>query len=165
MAKIVLEVPLVTQGQNPICWVACTAMILSYKQRRSVTVGEINNGFDPSNSSMTNPATSWSVFYAILDDLGIESTGPAMSPAISYIHDILVVHGPFILTHLTRALAPTVTGVGTHAVVVTGIDTGTGQCFYNNPWGSKNTPVSAGTIQSAMEDLWQQNIRSVAYVA
>ena len=162
--RLVYSVPVVLQGQNPICWVACAAMIMSFKQHRSVTVGEINNGFDPSNSSMSNPATSWSVFYTILNNLGFTSIGPRVSPGVDYLLGILRSHGPFILTHYTSTLAPSVRGVGTHAVVITGIDMTADKVFFNNPWGNRNAFVSVSTILESMERLWSQNIRSVAYI-
>ena len=164
MARIIYKVPVVRQGQNPICWVACAAMVLSFKEKRSVTVGEINNGFDPSNSSMKNPAATWDAFYDILDGLGFVSTGPQMSPGVAYIEDILSIYGPFILTHYTKTLAPKSTDPGTHAVIITGVDTRIRKCFYNNPWGKANIDVPAATIQGAMESLWLTGIRSVAYV-
>ena len=159
------SVPMVAQGPNPICWVACAAMVLSFKQGRSVTVGEINAGFDPSNSSMRNPATSWPVFYAILDDLGFVSERHPMSPGVDMILSLLRFRGPFILTHYTNTLAPAVPGVGTHAVVINGIDMNTGEVFFNNPWGTRNQVTTISTIQGSMERLWNQNIRSVAYIA
>ena len=158
------SVPMVAQGPNPICWVACAAMILSYKRQRSVTVGEINNGFDPSNSSIANPATSWPVFYTLLDDLGFKSTGPYISPSEDFLLNLLRFEGPFILTHYTKTLAPAVTGVGTHAVVVTGIDMTKDVCFFNNPWGIRNAETPITTILGSMELLWSQNIRSVAHL-
>ncbi|GEM_PF-1191538 len=162
--RIVHNVPMVAQGPNPICWVACAAMVMSFKQHRSVTVGEINNGFDPSNSSMTNPATSWPVFYDILSSLGFTSKGPRMSPSEDFLLDLVQWHGPFILTHYTSTLAPAITGVGTHAVVVTGLDMNADKCFYNSPWGTRNDSVSISTILGSMERLWQLGTRSVAYI-
>lgn len=158
------SVPMVAQGPNPICWVACAAMVLSFKQRRSVTVGEINDGFDPSNSSMRNPATTWPVFYTILDDLGFVSERHPISPGADMILSQLRFHGPFILTHYTQTLAPAIPGVGTHAVVITGIDMNSGDVFFNNPWGTRNQSTTIATILGSMERLWNQNVRSVAYV-
>ena len=88
MAIITHHVPMVRQYQSPICWVACAAMILSYRTRSSVTVESLI-GYDPGNSSILNPATSWGVMYRMLNDWGITSTGPQMSPAVSYIEEML----------------------------------------------------------------------------
>jgi ABC-type bacteriocin/lantibiotic exporter with double-glycine peptidase domain len=164
MAVISHDVPMVRQYQNPICWVACAAMILSYRTRTSVTVESLI-GYDPGRSSIMNPATSWAVFYRMLNDWGITSTGPQMSPSITYIEEMLRHNGPFILTHYTRTLAPRSTSPGTHAVVVSGINTNTRKCTYSNPWGTSNNSVDATTIQQSMQRLWLQSIRSVAYVS
>ena len=162
MAKITHIVPVVRQFQNPICWVACAAMILSFKERRSVTVDELL-GYDPGSSSITNPATSWQVMYDMLESWGITSTGPQMSPGVQYIVQLLQHEGPFILTHYTQTLAPSSTSPGTHAVVVTGIDTNKSECYFNNPWGTMGNKVAISTIQGSMERLWIRNLRSVAY--
>ena len=87
-----------------------------------------------------------------------------MSPAVSYIEEMLQHNGPFILTHFTKTLAPTITGTGTHAVVISGINTNTGKCSYSNPWGTSNNSVDISTVQQSMQRLWLQSLRSVAYV-
>lgn len=162
MATISHTVPMVRQFQNPICWVACSAMILSWRRAQSVTVESLI-GYDPGCSSIPNPATSWPVMYRMLNEWGITSTGPQMSPAVSYIESMLSENGPFILTHYTKTLAPGHTSPGTHAVVVTGINTNTGKCTYSNPWGTANNQVAISTIQASMQRLWLQQLRSVAY--
>lgn len=165
MSIISHAVPMVRQFQNPICWVACAAMVLSWRRGQSVTPVTVKSliGYDPGNSSIPNPATSWEMMYSMLNDWGIKSEGPQMSPAVSYIEDMLRVKGPFILTHYTKTLAPTTTSVGTHAVVVTGINTNTGQCTFSNPWGTSNNSVPISTIQGSMQRLWLLRFRSVAY--
>ncbi len=166
MATIRHSVPMVVQLQNPICWVACAAMILSWKRRQSVTIGDLLNGFDPSNSCIPNPAgSSWDRMYNMLSGWGITSVGPQICPAEAYITNILTNHGPFILTHYTSTLAPSVTGPGTHAVVVSGISTERGVCYFENPWGTANNEVPISTILAEMEKLWLLNLRSVAYAS
>jgi hypothetical protein len=162
MAVIAYNVPMVRQFQNPICWVACSAMILAWRRGQSVTVESLI-GYDPGSSSITNPATTWPVMYGMLNDWGITSTGPQMSPAVSYIERLLSENGPFILTHYVKTLAPTHTSPGTHAVVVTGINTNTGKCTYANPWGTANNQVAISTVQGSMQRLWGMQLRSVAY--
>lgn len=162
MAVISHNVPMVRQFQSPICWVACSAMILSWRQSRSVTVESLID-YDPGRSSIANPATTWPVMYQMLDGWGISSTGPQMSPAVSYIERILIENGPFILTHYVKTLAPTHSSPGTHAVVVTGINTNTGKCTYSNPWGSSGNQVDISTVQGSMQRLWMMQLRSVAY--
>ena len=164
MANIRYTVPMVVQLQNPICWVACAAMIRGWKRRQSVTIGDLLNGFDPSNACIANPAgNSWERMYEMLDDWGITSVGPQMCPATAYISGTLMDHGPFILTHYTTTLAPNVASPGTHAVVVSGINTNTGQCIYENPWGLAGQTVAINTVLAEMEKLWLLRLRSVAY--
>lgn len=164
MANIRYSVPMVEQMQNPICWVACAAMILGWRRRRTVPIGELLNGFDPSNSCIPNPAgSSWARMYEMLSDWGITSVGPQVCPATAYITNTLSAHGPFILTHYTATLAPSVTGPGTHAVVISGINTDTGLCYYENPWGTSNNSVAINTVLGEMEKLWLKSLRSVAY--
>ncbi len=164
MASIRYSVPMVVQLQNPICWVACAAMILGWKRRQTVSIGDLLNGFDPSNSCIPNPAgSSWDRMYEMLAGWGITSVGPQVCPATAYITNTLSEHGPFILTHYTSTLAPSVTGPGTHAVVVSGINTDAGLCYYENPWGTSGNSVSINTVLGEMEKLWLHNLRSVAY--
>lgn len=164
MAVIAHNVPMVHQFQNPICWVACSAMILSWRRAQPVTVESLI-GYDPARSSIGNPATSWPVMYRMLNDWGITSTGPQMSPATSYIERVLQENGPFILAHYVRTLAPSHTSPGTHAVVVTGINTITRKCTYSNPWGTANNQVDISTVQGSMQRLWLRQLRSVAYTS
>ncbi len=162
MPRITYSVPMVRQFQNPICWVACAAMIISYSEFRTATVRELL-GYDPSNSSIPNPATTWQIMYSMLNSWSIDSVGPQMCPATQYIVDTLRNKGPFILTHYTRTLAPSHSSPGTHAVVITGIDTTKNECYYNNPWGTMNNKVAINTVLSSMERLWNMNLKSVAY--
>ena len=162
--RLVYSVPMVRQGPNPICWLACVAMILSFKERRSVTIGELNDGFDPSNSSIGVLNSSWPEFYDQLSEFGFTSERSTMSPDVSYIYDIIRWHGPFILTHYAQFPAAIPNNGGTHAVVITGIDMNADKVFYNNPWGTRNDTTSIATIQRSMERLWQRNLKSVAYL-
>ncbi len=164
LTRIIYNVPLIRQGHNPICWVACAAMILSFKKHRPISIGDINNGFDPSNSSMSNPALTMSSFYRQLADLGFKVMGPHISPGVDFIPTQLADHGPFMLTHYTKTLAPAVQGLGTHAVVITGVDMEKDKVFFNNPWGHKNDSTSVSTIMGSLERLWAQNVKSVAYI-
>lgn len=165
MSIISHTVPMVRQFQSPICWVACAAMILSWRRRQNLSPVTVESliGFDPGNSSILNPAASWDIMYRMLNDWGIKSEGPQMCPDVSYIENLLRDKGPFILTHYTQTLAPTVTSAGKHAVVITGVNTNTGQCTFSNPWGTSNNSVPISTIQGSMERLWLLQLRSVAY--
>ena len=57
MVQTSYEVPVVEQGaENPICWIACLAMVESYVLQESIGVGNFTGGFDPSQACIGNPA-------------------------------------------------------------------------------------------------------------
>ena len=92
-----------------------------------------------------------------------------MSPAADYVENLLRNHGPFMLTHIVGTFSygaqwGAVTPGGSHAVVITGIDTAADRITFNNPWGDVNQPTSINSILSSMEGLMAQSIRSVAYM-
>lgn len=170
-ARIRLSVPMNIQGQNPICWIACVAMISSYKGRASVGIGAFTGGFEPSNSSIPNPVipnscASWPDQYRRLTSLGFvsEDPFPNRSPDAAYIEDVLRNHGPWMLIHVTSDLHSGIAPGTTHAVVITGIDTRTNQVWYNNPWGRVNEVTTVNSILLAMENLSRRGIRAVAYL-
>jgi len=171
MGQVYYDVPMIRQESNPICWLACVAMILSYDQQATVTIGSLNGGADPSNSCISNPAQSMADFYHRLDSYGFTSVNPQACPAQGYIENMLNEHGPFILTHLVQNFEygaqwghirsnPN----DTHAVVITGIDTDIGVAWMNNPWGDKDQSLTINSVLSSMEALFVRNIRSVAYL-
>ncbi len=165
-ASIRLSVPMNNQGQSPICWIACVAMILSYKGRASVGIGTFTGGFEPGNSSIPDPVTSWADIYRRLSSFGFvsENPFPNRSPDAAYIEDVLRKHGPWMLTHYTSDLHRGIAPGTTHAVVITGIDTRTNQVWYNNPWGRVDEVTTVNTILLAMENLLSQGIHAVTYI-
>ncbi|MGH7023568.1 MAG: C39 family peptidase [Caulobacteraceae bacterium] len=158
MGRIVYEVPLVTQGANPICWVACMAMVASERRGYSVGVDHFT-GFDPSNASIADPdGGDWAVLYRLLGRAGFNYA--ALSPNQSEIENTLASVGPFILSHKCAGfpygagwVAPK---TGVHAVVITGYDSAIngGQCWMNNPWGNKDRAILASAIVAAIV-AWQ----------
>jgi hypothetical protein len=173
MGRVVYEVPLVTQGQNPICWVPCMAMVESERMGYSIGVGKYTNGFDPSISCMpelSSDSNDWEGQYRKLASFGFGTT--ALSPDANQVESFLRDHGPFILLHMTNGFpynyygAPPITsGMATHAVVITGIDSrlGTGLGWFNNPWGEKDRPITTLSIITAMSKMQSFGIRPVAY--
>lgn len=160
-------VPMVAQRQNPICWIASSAMILSYKNRSSQGLEPLTGGFDPSSSSIPNPTTSWADQYLRLTALGFvsEDPFPDRSPDAAYIENLLRAHGPWMLTHLATDILPGIfSPTSTHAVVITGIDIGTGRVWFNNPWGVRDQITTVNAILAAMEHLFSRGIRAVAYI-
>lgn len=174
MGAIHFSVPMRRQGPNPICWIACLAMIASFKRSASVGIGSLTGGYDPSNSSIPDPVRGWNDFYNRLASFGFVSENPSVSPSADYIEDLLRRHGPFMLTHLARGFAYGPQWAGqqfqpnsSHAVVITGIDTVQGTVTFNNPWGDVNQSAPVNGILQSMVALFAQpsgGIRSVAYI-
>lgn len=178
MGTIHYDVPMIRQEQNPICWIACVAMIASFKSLSSVGIRNFTGGFDPSNSCIPDPVNGWQDFYNRLNAFGFTSINPNMCPAASYVEDLLRAHGPFMLTHYVSTLpygpagSQQATAQATvlaaspdavHAVVITGVNTDTGIAKMNNPWGDKDQNVPLSSVLMSMETLFILNIRSVAY--
>lgn len=169
MSRIVYDVPVVIQAQNPICWVACMAMVASYHSRSSVGVGRFANGFDPSNSSIPNPANGWEDFERRMFGFGFVST--AIQPTPDALVAGLERCGPIILSHFCIGFpyGPNWGAItdqnAKHAVVITGIDTSIngGLCWMNNPWGDKDVPISVQNVLTAVMKIQAINHRPIAY--
>ena len=174
MAVISWRVPMVKQGSNPICWVACAAMLLAHKRNSSITIGSLI-GSDPSNSSIGNPAGgSWNKNRRILEKWGFHCVTPNVSPGPEYIEGILKLHGPFMLLHRTEGFpydsrfgpfcSPLLAPNSSHAVVITGIDTSSHNCLFNNPWGTSDKPVSIAIVGEAIEAMSTPQTFPIAYL-
>ena len=170
MGRVVYDVPMVIQAQNPICWVACLAIVTSYKRRISVGIGQFMQGLDPSTSSIPNPTQGWDDHYARLSSFGFISV--ALNPNPDEIENTLRTCGPFVLTHQCNGFPygpgrPVLTSGG-HAVVITGIDSSIngGQCWMNNPWGDKDMPILTSAVMTVISSMQSvgSNIRAVAYL-
>jgi hypothetical protein len=165
MGQIRYSVPMRRQEQNPICWIACVAMIRSFKGKISLGIGEFTGGFDPSNSSIPDPVNGWDDFYRRLERFGFQSENPNMSPNAVYIEAMLRQHGPWMLTHLAGDVLPGTFQPGaTHAVVITGVDTNTNQVWFNNPWGTVDEVRTCSTILLAIGNMITGSIRPIAYM-
>lgn len=171
MSRIVYDVPLVTQAQNPICWVACMAMVASYHTRTSVGVGRYANGHDPSDSCIQNLYTGdFKVYRQALARFGFVSM--FSHPCAESILDLLQNRGPLILSHFCAGF-PYGPGRGAisdphaaHAIVITGIDTDNrvGLCWMNNPWGDKDQPVPISAIVLAIMKMQAADHNPIAYM-
>ncbi|MGH7460171.1 MAG: papain-like cysteine protease family protein [Longimicrobiales bacterium] len=101
MGRVVYDVPLVTQVANPICWVACMAMVASERLGVSVGVGRYTNGFDPSNSSIANHALGrLRLTQQLMRQAGFTSV--AIGASGNDVEDVLRAQGPFIFTHFCK---------------------------------------------------------------
>ena len=158
MGRIYYDVPLVDQGDNPICWVSCMAMIASHFEQQSIGVGYYTGGFDPWNSCIADPAgaaSNWGLIGRLLNRDGF--TNVKIEATRAAIEQTLNDHGPFMFTHYCGGFPygagwtpPAATA--THAVVITGYDSAvnSGQCWMNNPWGNKDRGILASAIIAAI---------------
>jgi len=158
--RVQYEVPLVSQGQNPICWVCCMAMVASERRHVSVGVGTYIRGFDPSLGSIPNPvpalppALIYPDYVARLDRCGFTSMHIDTAEALE---ETLRERGPLILSHACAGFpynvgfVPPLPPGAAHAVVLTGVDLDSGAGFarMNNPWGYKNVPISVAAVLAA----------------
>lgn len=148
MLVVKYDVELITQEQNPICWIASCAMVKGWGTQSSIGVGEFTDGFDPSNSCISNLAGNWKQCTDLMDQWGFEVltvgdlTGGSLSG--SELAALLTEKGPMVLLHLCNTFpyggqwGDSSQMDGAHAVVITGIDTESLQLFFNNPWGDKD---------------------------
>jgi hypothetical protein len=152
-------VPMVAQGQNPICWVSCMAMVASERRKVTVGVGDYIHGFDPSLGSIPNPYDGGYSDYANrLNRCGFTSLN---IDSAEELEETMRERGPLILTHFCAGFPYNVTNVPAfkpgdkHAVVLTGIDIdlGVGLTLTNNPWGNKNVPLSIPSALAASQKI------------
>lgn len=168
MAHISFQVPMIEQGDNPICWIACAAMITSFKTRTTHSISEFTGGFDPSSSCIPNPSSGWSDLYANLANFGFIPDGANTSIGAGYIEDTLRRHGPFMIFVYAVDFpfaGPLCTNVGgTHALVVTGVDTIPGKVTIVNPWGTNTPPADADVILGLMQAISDVGCHPAAYM-
>jgi hypothetical protein len=149
MGFSLFRVPMVQQGDNPICWVACAAMILSYKRNASVTIGSLI-GADPAFSSIGDvsaaptDALGWAKTRSYLQSWGFTCETLTQSPSSDYIEERLNAYGPLLFSLQTSgfpfdATYPAHTCVEEndgHAIVLVGLNTDDNTCAFVNPWGT-----------------------------
>jgi hypothetical protein len=172
MGQISFSVPLIPQGDNPICWIACVAMVTSFKTNTMHSISEFTGGFDPSSACIPN-VTSATAFYSKLAQFGFTTDGLNMSIAYSFIESTLRNHGPFIMFFFvanfpfTGASCLNMSGspADAHAVVVTGVDTDAGKVNILNPWGTITPPADLDVIVGLMQDYSNAGSYPVAYIA
>lgn len=169
MGNISFMVPLIPQGDNAICWIACVAMIKSFKTQTTHSISEFTNGADPDSSCVSGTAGSND---ARLVKLGFTVHGARMSINSSYVEDTLRRHGPFIMFFyvanfpFTGASCLNMKGDpnSAHAVVVTGIDTDTGKVKILNPWGTNTPPADLDVIIQLMQEYSDKGLNPIAFM-
>lgn len=163
MAKIRYFVPLIQQYDNAICWLVCAAMIRSYQGKSSSDISEYTGGFDPSSSSIPNPATSLPDLYDQLWELGFASICPSKKPTESYLLQLLRERGPVMLTH--RIWGPGIAADATHTVVLTGIDTVKNRTYLNDPMQTAPAEAKTKDIINAIESLRPFGHKMISYAS
>lgn len=162
MSKIQYDLEVIIQEQNPICWVACCAMVKSWGTQSDIGIGEFTGGFDPSSSCISNLVGKWDECITLMNEWGFNTLAITdLTPGPISGEELLTLlneWGPAVLLHLCSNFPYGVQWgdssyfEGAHAVVLTGIDTDNSQVFFNNPWGDKD--------QSADMDTFLQKINS-----
>jgi Papain-like cysteine protease AvrRpt2 len=157
MAKIAYDVEVITQEQNPICWVASCAMAKGFGTKASVGVGEFTDGLDPSNSCIANLAGNWSQCIELMTGWGFDvfsvnelASGTMTADALlSAIQN----RGPAVLLHFCSGFpygqqwgSLAFAATDAHAVVITGVDRDAAAATFNNPWGDKDQPCAIDTL-------------------
>lgn len=163
MTQTYYDVELIVQEQNPICWVACCAMAKGWGSQSSIGVGEFTDGFDPSNSCISNLAESWQECTDLMETWGFSMyTVYQLTANGTLTADDLQValseYGPAVLLHTCQNFpygsqwGDSSSMTGAHAVLITGVETDNNLAYFNNPWGDKD--------QSAYLDGLLQKINS-----
>lgn len=163
-------VPPVEQGSNPVCWVACAAMIKNYRGQSTQTlIGDLLEGYDPSNSSIPNPSQNGSL-YPTLESWGFGHLMPNGFPSEYYLKTILSNRGPVILFHYVNGFNYGPRGFGSsstqasHAVVITGIDTVKNKTYFSNPWGNNDVEADTMMILRAMDKYAKSGRQPLSYL-
>ena len=157
MPNVKYDVELIVQAQNPICWVASCAMVKGYGTKTSVGVGDLTQGFDPSNSCIANLANSWSQCTDVMSGWGfdVEAVNGVASGDITadILLNTLQSKGAAVLLHLCSGFpygsqwaSQTFAATDAHAVVLTGIDTDASTATFDNPWGDKDQSCDLATL-------------------
>lgn len=169
MGHVYYSIEMIEQGQNPICWIACMAMVKSFKTKATHPISEFTGGADPSNACIPDPNKGWNDLYNNLGNFGFDVDGADMCIGYGYIEDMLRRHGPFIIFvdvvdfPFYGPVCVNV-GSGTHALVVNGVDTDQGNVMLTNPWGTRTPPADIDVIIKAMQGISDQHLNCVGYM-
>jgi hypothetical protein len=161
MSQISFSVPMIPQDGNPICWVACVAMITSFKTNTTHSISEFTGGFEPGSSCIPNPASSWDDMEAKLAGFGFTPDAANMSISADYIVTTLQSHGPFIifvfLPDADAICAPVCINqqstTDSHALIVNGVDTNVGTVQITNPWGTNVPLATIDVVVNLMQEV------------
>lgn len=180
MSRIRYNVDMVEQQSSPVCWLACTAMLIQFK--RGCTLQAKDLGFSERNDFRQHQVPSYGAAeWEHMRRLGLInsriSEGLASPPPPTMndqarnqpenqhanwrnlIYDQLRTNGPFILHHYSGSFSYGA-GVNTprsggHAVLIVGTDTVEGRTWFNNPWGQSSVLTTTKSIIGAIE-RWER---------
>ena len=170
MGKINYLVPLIPQEDNPICWIACVAMVKSWKEQATLSIADFTGGADPSNSCISNVDIAG--FKRRLRDFGFVLDGRNMSINYQYIESRLRQNGPFIFFVYVANFpffGPYCLNVrggakDSHAMIVTGMDTDKEEVYIMNPWGTEVPPVKLDDLVGLLQEFADDGRDPVAFL-
>lgn len=168
MGQVRFTVPMIEQGSNPICWIACVAMITSWKSNASVGIGTFTGGFDPSSACIPDPNANWADFARRLNSFGFAMAGASQSLGPTFIESNLRRHGPLMMIVNAADFpfsGPVCNNIGgTHALVLTGIDTSIGKVMIVNPWGINTPPLDTDIAVQLLQDIADTGSDPIAFM-
>ncbi|MGD8321694.1 MAG: papain-like cysteine protease family protein [Gemmatimonadota bacterium] len=155
------HVPMVLQGANPICWVACVSMMYAYRNRRPFDIRAFTGGWDPTTSSV--PAGSSAIRIQGLSQIVQFMRGLGFQPILYRTHwfgeddllQSLVQFGPLVAFLDAARLFVHYEAESGHAVVITGLNAATDTCYINNPWGQEDERRDVNLVLDAL-DKWKE---------
>jgi hypothetical protein len=172
--QILYDVPMVPQGDSPICWVACVAMIVSWQTGTPHSVAEYTGGAEPSTACISE-IPDWE---NRLTEYGFTLDGMNMTLTSDFIWNTLVTHGPILVTvdganfpfsgtgNPVCQNMPADSGGSTwHSMVIEGVDTDQNVAMIQNPWGNLLPPIDIGTLVSCMQEIADAGAPSASYIA
>jgi hypothetical protein len=163
MARVKYDVDMVRQQYSPVCWLACAAMLVQFKRGQTPSSEALGiAGIDFRHQGLTVPreemgSQPWddhlrALGFTVARCAGVD--GPSAVASEELIYWVLQQHGPFILSHYCGSFwygaGIPVPSSGLHSVLVTGIDTDKGGCWFNNPWGRTDIPTTTASLVGAM---------------
>lgn len=160
--QVKYNVPMKAQGPSPICWLACMAMMLSYRNRRPFEISSLTGGTSPANASLPTSAVPGESVQAFTDQVRIMRkmgfkivTYRAGWFSEEDLLSALRTYGPLIAFLDAARIYNHPEPESGHAVVITGINTSTDTCYINNPWGQQDEPKNVDLVLNAL-DKWKE---------
>ena len=157
MGAIIHNVSMVAQQSSPLCWVACCMMAIQYRRGQSIEANALGEQLElrmatrpgaPSNQVVYNNMRSIGFRLNRLSEIWVPGRHmPSMRRNLpgdvgfaAKIEHLLRTHGPIVFNHLVGSISygpgVPIGNYGSHAVLITGIDTGSGSVYMHNPWGT-----------------------------